>query len=115
MRVLVTGCAGFIGSHLSEELVSQGHEVVGVDCFTDYYPRSLKEANISRVREDSRFTLCELDLVETDPIPLLDGIDIVYHQAAQPGVRGSWSTQFQTYVRNNVLLTQRLLEAAVAR
>jgi nucleoside-diphosphate-sugar epimerase len=113
MRTLVTGCAGFIGSHLSEELLGRGHEVVGVDCFTDYYARAIKDANLSQLRDSSRFTLAEVDLAEVELAPLLDGIDIVYHQAAQPGVRGSWGTQFETYVRNNVMVTQRLLEAAV--
>jgi nucleoside-diphosphate-sugar epimerase len=112
MRALVTGCAGFIGSHLSEQLVAEGHEVLGVDCFADYYSRDVKEDNLLRLRDEARFTLRELDLAEVDAVPLLDGIDVVYHQAAQPGVRGSWGRQFDTYVRNNVLVTQRLLEAA---
>src|SRR5438067_3613710 len=113
MRMLVTGCAGFIGSHLSEKLIDQGHDVVGVDVFTDYYSRSIKEANIRRLREEPRFKLHELDLAEADLAPVLEGVDIVYHQAGQPGVRGSWGKQFETYVRNNVTVTQRLLEAAV--
>jgi nucleoside-diphosphate-sugar epimerase len=113
MHVLVTGCAGFIGSHLCEQLLSQGHEVAGVDCFTDYYPRSVKESNLERLRREARFTLHEVDLADADLSPLLDGVDVVYHQAAQPGVRGSWGNQFTAYVRNNVQVTQSLLEAAL--
>lgn len=111
MRVLVTGCAGFIGSHLCERLLAQGHEVVGIDRFSDYYPRSLKEANLRRARADWRFSLHEVDLATADLGPLVAGIDLVYHQAAQPGVRASWGRSFERYVRDNVLATQRLLEA----
>jgi nucleoside-diphosphate-sugar epimerase len=96
MRALVTGCAGFIGSHLSERLVADGHEVVGVDCFTDYYSRAFKEANLARSLDESAFTFHNADVLELDPVRLLDGIDRVYHHAAQPGVRGSWGPQFQT-------------------
>jgi nucleoside-diphosphate-sugar epimerase len=115
VRVLVTGCAGFIGSHLSEELIARGHDVVGVDCFTDYYARSAKEANLSRLRDESRFSLHEVDLAIADLEPLVEGIDLVYHQAAQPGVRGSWGKHFEIYARNNILATQRLLEAVKAQ
>ncbi len=114
MRVLVTGCAGFIGSHLCRRLLADGHEVVGVDCFTPYYPRAIKEANVADLLPDPNFTLLELDLATADLRPLLDGVEIVYHQAAQAGVRASWGTQFESYIRHNVLATQRLLEAAKA-
>ncbi len=111
-RVLVTGCAGFLGSHLSERLADLGDEVLGVDCFTDYYPREQKEMNLARLRDRPRFTLRELDL-GVDPLDdLVEGVDTVFHLAAQPGVRGSFGVSFGRYVHDNVLATQRLLEAS---
>lgn len=115
MRVLVTGCAGFVGSHLSEALVARGHEVIGIDCFTDYYARERKEDNLRRLRFEPRFTLHEADLATADLAPLVAGVDLVYHQAGQPGVRASWGENFATYTVNNVLATQRLLEALKGR
>jgi UDP-glucuronate 4-epimerase len=113
-RVLVTGCAGFLGSHLSERLVAGGEEVLGVDCFTDYYPREQKDANLERLRDRRDFTLRELDL-GSDPLDdLVEGIDTVFHLAAQPGVRGSFGMSFGRYVHDNILATQRLLEASAA-
>jgi nucleoside-diphosphate-sugar epimerase len=112
-RAVVTGCAGFLGSHLSERLIDLGYEVVGLDAFTDYYPRLAKESNLARLRDEPRFTLAELDL-SCDPLDTaFDGAAAVFHLAAQPGVRGSFGDTFATYVRDNVLATQRLLEAAV--
>jgi nucleoside-diphosphate-sugar epimerase len=111
MRCLVTGVAGFIGSHLAERLVSEGHEVVGVDAFTDYYARADKEQNLQRLRSSASFTLVELDLAVAALDRLVDGVDWVFHQAAQGGVRSSWGEAFDDYTRNNVLATQRLLEA----
>jgi UDP-glucose 4-epimerase len=110
--VLVTGCAGFLGSHLCERLISDGHEVVGVDCFTDFYPRELKDRNLERLRNDSAFKLREIDLSNADLTGLLEGISGVYHLAAQPGVRGSFGSGFAHYVEHNVLATQALLEEA---
>jgi nucleoside-diphosphate-sugar epimerase len=111
-RALVTGCAGFLGSHLSERLLADGYEVVGVDCFTDFYDRATKESNVARLRDEPRFSLLETDL-SSDPIDgLLEGIDEVYHLAAQAGVRGSFGDSFAVYLRNNVQATQRLLEQA---
>jgi nucleoside-diphosphate-sugar epimerase len=111
MRILVTGCAGFIGSHLCERLVALGHEVIGIDALTDYYALDVKRSNLSRLHEDSRFVFHNLDLAVDDLSSLLEGVDVVYHEAGQPGVRASWGNYFETYTRNNVLATQRLLEA----
>jgi nucleoside-diphosphate-sugar epimerase len=115
MRALVTGCAGFIGSHLAERLVGDGVEVLGVDCFTDFYARSIKEHNLERLRDEPLFTLRELDLGYRRVAGLLEGIDVVYHLAGQPGVRQSFGGGFKTYVRNNIQATQRLLEEASRR
>jgi nucleoside-diphosphate-sugar epimerase len=113
-RVLVTGCAGFLGSHLCDRLVDCGEEVLGVDCFTDYYSREQKETNLERLRDRRRFTLHELDLGSEPLDDFLEGIDTVFHLAAQPGVRGSFGASFERYVHDNVLATQRLLEASAA-
>ena len=112
MKCLVTGAAGFIGSHLSEALLARGHEVIGVDCFTDYYPRSSKEANLAPALASAGFTFVEADLLTCDLNSLLAGVEVVFHQAAQAGVRASWGQNFRVYTENNVLATQRLLEAA---
>jgi UDP-glucuronate 4-epimerase len=111
-RYLVTGCAGFVGSHLAEALLARGDEVVGVDAFTDYYPREAKEANLERARAHQGFTFVEHDLADGELEPLVEGADGVFHLAAQPGVRGSWGGTFAIYVRENILATQRLFEAA---
>ena len=111
MRAVVTGAAGFIGSHLSEALTSDGHTVLGVDCFTEYYDRRRKEGNLTALRERDNFSLVEADLGTAELAPILDGADVVFHQAAQPGVRLSWSEGFNVYAAHNILGTQRLLEA----
>jgi nucleoside-diphosphate-sugar epimerase len=111
MRCLVTGVAGFIGSHLAERLLADGHEVCGIDAFIDYYPRHIKEGNLTGLRSLNRFTFVEGDLLTINLSPLLDGVDWVFHQAAQAGVRASWGHEFSRYVDCNVLATQRLLEA----
>jgi nucleoside-diphosphate-sugar epimerase len=108
---LLTGVAGFIGSHLAERLVAEGHAVRGIDCFTDFYARAEKEANLAALRREPRFELTEVDLCEADLVPLLRGVDAVFHEAAQAGVRRSWGTEFLVYARNNVVATQQLLEA----
>ena len=113
MRALVTGAAGFIGSHLSERLLSQGAEVVAVDCFTDYYPREIKERNLSALRGQPRWTFIEADLNAIDVRAQLEGVTHVFHLAAQAGVRKSWGRDFQTYTALNVDATQRLLDACV--
>lgn len=110
MKVVVTGAAGFIGSHLCERLLTDGHEVVGIDCFTDYYRRPRKEQNLEVARNHRNFSFEELDLVEADLTAALEGAGVVYHLAGQPGVRPSWGHQFDRYVRDNVISTQRLLE-----
>lgn len=112
MRALVTGTAGFIGSSLADRLLADGHDVVGVDCYTDYYESAIKRSNLDAALSHERFTFVEQDLQTCDVDRLLDGIDIVFHQAGQPGVRLSWADGFETYVRLNLLVTQRLLEAA---
>jgi len=110
----VTGAAGFIGSHLTESLLSDGREVLGIDAFVDYYPRAVKEANLRRAREAGRrFSLVEGRLQDIDLVPLLEGAGQVYHLAAQAGVRASWGSDFALYADHNLLATQRLLEAAV--
>ncbi|KPL13573.1 UDP-glucose 4-epimerase [candidate division WOR_3 bacterium SM1_77] len=112
MKVLVTGVAGFIGSHLAERLIVEGHKVVGVDCFTDYYPRAIKESNIKKLRSESSFDFHDADILEINLETALQNIDVVYHEAAQAGVRASWGANFKIYTENNVRVTQRLLEAA---
>ena len=112
-RALVTGVAGFIGSHLAGRLLRDGYDVVGIDNFTDYYPRATKERNLEHLRGRRGFTFVEGDILRYDFGALLaDRVEYVFHLAAQAGVRASWGGGFDTYVRNNVEATQRLLEAA---
>jgi nucleoside-diphosphate-sugar epimerase len=111
VKALVTGAAGFVGSHLVERLLSGQDEVVGIDSFADFYPRSLKEANLAAIGERSGFTFVEGDLNELPLRALLEDCDVVYHLAGQPGVRPSWGSEFAVYLRRNVEATQGLLEA----
>lgn len=111
MRCLVTGVAGFLGSTLAERLVRDGNEVRGVDCFTDYYARVDKERNLETLRRSAAFELREEDLSTTDVRALVRDVEVVFHQAAQAGVRASWGESFESYTRHNILATQRLLEA----
>jgi predicted glycosyltransferase/nucleoside-diphosphate-sugar epimerase len=112
---LVTGCAGFLGSHLCEALISRGHSVTGVDSFSDYYPRSVKESNVAELRRAREFTLVEADIARASLEEVLDGVDVVFHLAAQPGVRPSFGRGLSAYLRDNVHATQRLLEAVAGR
>jgi UDP-glucose 4-epimerase len=111
MKCVVTGAAGFIGSNLCDRLLALGHDVTGIDCFTDYYPRAHKEANLAAARRHPRFTFVEGDLNALDLRPLIGAGDWVFHEAAQAGVRASWGASFQIYTALNVDATQRLLEA----
>lgn len=111
MKALVTGTAGFIGSHLAESLLASGADVVGIDCFTDYYAREIKTGNLSGPLAHPRYRFVEAALQTVDLEALLDGVTHVFHLAAQAGVRKSWGRDFLTYTTHNVDATQRLLEA----
>jgi len=113
MRCVVTGAAGFVGSTLVDSLLALGHDVTGIDCFVDYYPRKAKELNLAAAKQNSRFTLIEDNLLTVDITKLLDSAEWIFHQAAQAGVRASWGGYFRSYSDNNVLVTQRLLEHCV--
>jgi UDP-glucose 4-epimerase len=110
MKCFVTGMAGFIGSHIAERLAERGDDVVGIDCFLDSYPREVKDARVRWLSRFSNITFHEADLLEADLESLLEGVEVVYHQAAQAGVRTSWGQTFEVYIQNNILATQRLLE-----
>lgn len=110
MRCVVTGAAGFVGSSLCDALLLAGHTVVGIDSFVAYYPREMKERNLSAARSNPRFTFVDGNLLTADLDRLLSGADWVFHQAAQAGVRASWGEYFSSYTENNVLATQRLLD-----
>jgi nucleoside-diphosphate-sugar epimerase len=113
LRALLTGGAGFIGSHLAERIAGDGHGVIAVDAFTDYYDPARKRANFAAV-EGSGVELIEGDLNELDLPKLVRGVDVVFHLAGQPGVRASWGDSFGVYLDQNVHATQRLLEACKA-
>ena len=112
MKVFVSGVAGFIGSTLAERLISTGLEVVGIDDFSDYYDRRLKESNLNSLVASSDFELIEGNLNSVDLGCLVNDVDVIYHLAGQPGVRKSWGEEFGRYVSANISATQRLLEAA---
>jgi UDP-glucuronate 4-epimerase len=114
MRAMVTGCAGFIGSHLTESLLADGIDVLGIDCFNSNYPRADKLENLRRAREYDRFEFVPIDLSRGDLSDLVAECDVIFHLAGEPGVRSSWGATFETYLKNNVLATQQLLEAARA-
>jgi len=112
LKTIVTGAAGFIGSHLAEKLLAMGHEVTGIDCFIDYYRRALKEKNLEGIINHPRFTFIEDNILNLDLKSLMIGVDYIFHQAAQAGVRASWGKSFEIYTENNIRGTQKLLEAA---
>jgi len=117
MKTVVTGAAGFIGSHLVERLLGEGNDVVGIDSFEDYYPRALKEANLEQALAHPRFRLLETNLLTLGGAGLAEqfaGAAAVYHLAAQAGVRASWGDSFRVYTDNNVLGTQMVLEGVKA-
>jgi len=107
MKALVTGCAGFIGSHVVDKLLELGYKVIGIDCITDYYPRAIKEENIAFALEHKDFEFIEEDILEIDQFP---SVDYIFHLAAQAGVRASWGSSFEIYTVNNIEATQKLLE-----
>ena len=115
MRALVTGVAGFIGSTLADRLLHEGDDVVGIDCFTDYYPRAQKERNLANLVGHQRFRFVESALRDADFDSLLASRTHVFHLAAQAGVRKSWGQDFAIYTENNVDATQILLEACAGR
>ncbi|HSL23393.1 MAG TPA: NAD-dependent epimerase/dehydratase family protein [Vicinamibacterales bacterium] len=115
MKALVTGVAGFIGSHLAAALLERGADVIGIDCFTDYYPRAIKEKNLQPLAGRPSFRFVEAALQRTDLPALVEGRTHVFHLAAQAGVRKSWGRDFQTYTANNVEATQVLLEACAGQ
>ncbi|MDY6936820.1 MAG: NAD-dependent epimerase/dehydratase family protein, partial [Cyanobacteriota bacterium] len=109
---IVTGVAGFIGSNLAQTLLEQGHQVIGVDEFNDYYDPTFKRQNVTELLNHANFKLIEKNILSIDWLELLQGVDVVYHQAAQAGVRASWGTGFRDYTERNINATQVLLEAA---
>jgi nucleoside-diphosphate-sugar epimerase len=112
MKVLVTGVAGFVGSHLAEKLLSENYDVVGVDKFLDNYARRFKQKNLEPFLKHPKFKFLEEDLLRLNLRELLKDVSFVFHLAAQPGVRSSWGDEFFQYSQNNIMATQLLLEAS---
>lgn len=111
-NVIVTGVAGFIGSHLAEKLLDTNHKVIGIDCFTDYYSKEIKQHNLVNCKKHGDFTLIDGNLLEMDLLPIFKKSKVLIHVAAQSGVRNSWGENFKIYVKNNIIATQRILETA---
>ncbi len=107
MKALVTGCAGFIGSNLTEKLLQEGYDVTGIDCFSDYYSVEIKKRNLESALKNENFSLIKSDILDMKEFP---DVDFVFHQAAQAGVRKSWGENFEIYTRSNIMATQKLLE-----
>lgn len=107
MKALVTGCAGFIGSNLTDRLLNDGYKVIGIDCFTNYYSKEIKKSNIASALKNQNFTFFEEDIYDMNKFP---EVDYVFHMAAQAGVRASWGENFKIYTKNNIEVTQKLLE-----
>jgi nucleoside-diphosphate-sugar epimerase len=112
VKSLITGVAGFIGSHVAQKLLQDGHDVMGVDKFLDNYPRNFKETNLAALAQHPRFSFLKEDLLLLDLRQLLNDVNYVFHLAGQPGVRSSWGEDFAKYTENNIRATQMLLEAA---
>ncbi len=112
MKALVSGCAGFIGSHLTESLLASGHQVLGIDSFSPNYDHAQKLSNLAGANTSEGFEFVGGDLAEADLGTLVDGCDAIFHLAAEPGVRYSWGPTFSPYVKNNITALQSLLEAA---
>ncbi|SMH72319.1 NAD-dependent epimerase/dehydratase family protein [Candidatus Nitrosotalea okcheonensis] len=110
--VVVTGAAGFIGSHLSERLLKDKFKVIGIDCFTNYYSKEIKKKNLERCLQNENFTFIEDDLMDVDLETIFKKSKLLFHEAAQPGVRSSWGKEFDAYVKDNIQVTQRILEIA---
>ncbi len=111
VKCLITGVAGFIGSHLAERLLREGYELIGIDSFVDNYPKHIKENNIKGLLQSSKFKFVEASIGDINLSEIVDQVDVVYHQAAIPGVRSSWGQNFEQYTVNNINATQTLLEA----
>lgn len=111
MKCIVTGAAGFIGSNMAERLVKDGQQVIGIDCFIDYYPRAIKERNLTWLRTQKNFDFQEVNLLDLDLPKLIGAGDWIFHLAAQAGVRASWGADFEIYTENNIRATQKILEA----
>ncbi len=109
--ILVTGCAGFVGSALVRRLLAEGNEVTGIDAFRDFYPRKLKEKNMESFSDDKSFTFIEGDICKAGLGKILKKGSVVFHQAAHPGVRQSWGDEFASYVKDNIEATKVLLDA----
>jgi nucleoside-diphosphate-sugar epimerase len=111
MRTVVTGAAGFVGSHLCAHLLEQGDDVVGLDAMTEFYDAAVKEKNLAALSAWDSFSFHRADLIDAPLRRLLDGAEVVFHLAGQPGVRPSWGSEFAVYAQRNIMATQRLLEA----
>jgi UDP-glucose 4-epimerase len=111
---VVTGVAGFIGSQLAGKLLQKDYKVIGIDSFTDYYSKKIKKHNLKECLKNKNFSLIIKDIIEIDLLPIFRKSQYLFHLAAQPGVRSSWGSQFETYVKENILVTQRILEYAKA-